>query len=291
MKNKTPFPIHQLMIACICLFALSSCGDLEQELFLNKDGSGRLETSMDVGELLGIGRSLENMGSDIDSVTDDFTIDTFTIQPEDEAKDAMQLFMEKVTDPAYDKNVDTTFTLYDAMPDSAKVSDPNPEMSKKINLRVQSPANSGDLKIGVIMNFRNVVELRDQIRYLQDLEKVSSVSGSAGLPIDSQTFLVFDTDMKAGWIKVDTIQYEDVAVGFGLNQDSTKSSEDEAMMEMMFGNSKIKSVIHVPGEVISCTNKDAILTKDNKVIVEQSFLEAMKAKRFNGFTIHFTPQK
>ena len=61
------------------------------------------------------------------------------------------------------------------------------------------------------------------------------------------------------------------------------------MIEMMFGNSKIKSVIHIPGEVLSCTNPNAILTKDNKVIVEYPMMDVIKKGKLDGYKVIFKP--
>lgn len=115
------------------------------------------------------------------------------------------------------------------------------------------------------------------------------VGGAGGM--QAETFLVFDADMKAGWIRFDTVDYSALAPEMGMSSDSLMSSEDMGMMEMMFGNTKIKSVIEVPGEVTSCTNKDAILTKDNKVIVEYGFVDVIKKGKVPGYTIYFTPKK
>jgi len=79
-------------------------------------------------------------------------------------------------------------------------------------------------------------------------------------------------------------------MGMGMTSDSVMGSEEASMMEMMFGNSKIKSSIQVPGEVTSCTNKDAILTKDNRVLLEYKFMDVMKKGKIPGYTIYFTPK-
>ena len=108
--------------------------------------------------------------------------------------------------------------------------------------------------------------------------------------MDSKTFMVFDADMKAGIIKVDTVYYTGFMEEMGLSQDTMMNSEDLSMLEMMFGNSKIKSVIHVPGEVISCSNPDAILTKDNKVMLEYPMMDIIRAGKIDGYSVQFKPQ-
>jgi hypothetical protein len=275
----------------IILVLFSSCGDLKQDLYLKADGSGRLETTMDIGELIGMAKSLENIGSDVDTFTDDFMIDTVVQAPDTSVKDPMQSYIEMITDPIHDKNVDTSFSLISIMPDSVRNKNSRPDLTSKMMVRLKSPANSGDLTVGIIMDFANTAELKDEIRLLQELNSSSNSISSTGLNMDTETFMSFETDMKEGWIRVDTVQYSDITSGFGMSQDSSTMIENDGMLEMMFGNSQIRSTIHVPGEVISCSYEGAILTKDNRVIVEQPFLEVIRRGHFDGFTIRFSPQK
>lgn len=277
---------------------LSSCGDIEQNLVLNANGSGTLETSFDVGEMMGMMKGMGEMG---DLQNDDVTISSgepadSTLTVTEEPKDPMELIIEKVTDPAYSRDFDTLISFISIMPDSVKQKETRMDLVSKINLRMRSPAYSTSLIMGVVMNFDNKAQLDELVKYIETMDNSSSTGmlpGMGGGGMQSETFLVFDADMKAGWIRVDSIDYSGMAPEMGMSGDSTNtmSSEDMGMMEMMFGNSKIKSVIHVPGEVISCSNKDAILTKDNKVIIEYSFMEALKKGKVPGYTINFTPKK
>ncbi|MDQ3016433.1 MAG: hypothetical protein M3R25_06925 [Bacteroidota bacterium] len=283
-----------IAFSMLMLGLLTSCGDLNQNLYLKSDGSGTLETTFDVGELMSMAKGFGGMAMDMDSVTDDNIVDTFQTTPA-APKDAMTLFMEKITDPAHDQDVDTLISFADIMPDSIRQKDTRPDLTRKMAIRLISPANSGNLTIGMVMNFVNTTELREMVSYMKNIDQQPELMPGSPMGIETDNFLVFDADMKAGWIRVDTILYTDLAaqmdmgMGMGMSGDSTMSSEDMGMMEMMFGNSKLKTVIHVPGEVMSCTNSMAILTKDNKVIVEQPFMDVIKNGKFNGFTIHFKP--
>ena len=166
-----------------------------------------------------------------------------------------------------------------------------------MKIHLTSPANSASLVFGIVMDFKNDKELQEMIQYLESMDTGGTGSmlsaGGTGGGLDAENFMVFEADMKKGIIKVDSMDYSGMASGMsmGMSSDTTAGSEDMAMMEMMFGNTKIKSTIHVPGEVISCSNKDAILTKDNKVIVEYLFMDVLRKGILLGYTIQFTPAK
>lgn len=284
------------IMGILTMTVLTSCGDIEQHLILNANGSGTLETSFDIGEMMGMMKGMGEMG---DLQNDDVTLSTgepsdTTVSAPEEPKDPMELLIEKVTDPAYNRDFDTLISFISIMPDSVKQKETRMDLVGKINLRMRSPASSSSLIMGVVMNFDNKAQLDELVKYIETMDNTSSsgmLPAMGGGGMQSETFMVFDADMKAGWITVDTTDYSGMAPEMGMSGDSLMSSENMGMMEMMFGNSKIKSVIHVPGEVISCSNKDAILTKDNKVIIEYSFMEALKKGKVPGYTINFTPKK
>ena len=155
-----------------------------------------------------------------------------------------------------------------------------------------SPANSPNLTIGLVADFDSPRQLKDIMHYMENLDEQPEMMSSAGpAGLQTKSFLIFEADMKAGWIQIDSIKYGDLASEFGMSKDTASGSEGLGMMQMMFGNSKIKSIIHVPGEVLSCTNPDAVLTKDNKVMLEYNFLDVIRKGSIPGFTIHFKPGK
>jgi hypothetical protein len=291
------------VLAAILLTGLTSCGDIEQNLKLNADGSGTLETSFDIGEMMGMVKGMGDMGEMIEGEDEDEEgdINLSESQPADSSlampqvvKDPMELLMEKITDPAYDRDFDSLISFVSLMPDSVKQKEKRMDLVNKINLRLRSPAKSSSLIMGVVMNFDNKDQLDELVEYMEGMDNNSATGmmpsvGGGGM--QAETFLVFDADMKAGWIRFDSVDYSALAPEMGMSSDSLMSSEDMGMMEMMFGSTKLKSVIEVPGEVISCTNKDAILTKDNKVIVEYGFMEIVKKGKMPGYTIYFTPKK
>ncbi len=246
----------------------------------------------DMGDLSDMSEDEEGEEGDI-NLSENQPVDTAVAMPE-EVKDPMELLMEKITDPAYDRDFDTLISFVSLMPDSVKQKETRMDLVNKINLRLRSPAKSASLIMGVVMNFDNQAQLDELVKYMENMDNNSATGmmpsvGGGGM--QAETFLVFDADMKAGWIRFDTVDYSALAPEMGMSSDSLMSSEDMGMMEMMFGSTKIKSVIEVPGEVISCTNKDAILTKDNKVIVEYGFVDVIKKGKVPGYTIYFTPKK
>lgn len=294
MKNTYAF-IYPAMLVVSMLLGLTSCGDLEQHLKINADGSGLLETSIDVGEMMSMTKSMGDMGS---LNSEDVTISTgepkdSTSAAAEEPKDPMQSIIDKVTDPAYALDFDTLIPLTTIMPDSVKAKVQNPALLDKIVIRLKSPANSSSMIMGVRLNFDNKKQLEDLTTLLKSMDEnpAGMVSPLGGNGLKSESFLSFDADLEKGILRIDTADYSGMAEEMGMSSDSLMTSEDLNMIQMMFGNSNIKSVVEVPGELISCSNPDAILTRDNKVILEYSFMDVIKKGYIPAYTIQFKPRK
>jgi hypothetical protein len=275
---------------------LTSCGDIQQDLYLKADGSGKLEASFEIGEMMSMMKGFDDVNVSDVTLEEGATPDTIKSQPMIK-QDPMDALMARITDPAHNVDFDTMIALLSIMPDSVKAKQKNTDLIKTTYMRIQSPANSDELTVGIVIDFKDQKHLHDIIHYLDTMDNSAMAmspggpAGGAGFP--KETMLTFHADMKSGLIRVDTTDFGNVTaeMGMGMPGDSLMGGEDMGMMEMMFGNSKIRSVIHVPGEVLSCSNKDAILTKDNRVIVEHKFMEVIETGKVPGYEIRFTPKK
>ncbi len=281
----------------VLLTGLTSCGDISQDLKINADGSGVLETTFDIGEMMGMMKGLQGAGLNDVTVEDEPSFDINLSDPASPAEpvDPMQSVLDMVTDPSYTRDFDTLFSFLSIMPDSVREKETRPDLAKKLSLRIKSPARSSNVTFGIVMQYDSEAHLRELVDYMDKMDEgsaggVMAAAGPGGL--QSESFLVYTSNLKEGWIRFDTVDYGGIAGEMGMSGDSSvMSSEDLGMMEMMFGSSKIKSVIHVPGEVTSCTHPDAILTKDNRVILEFGFMDILRKGKLDGYTIYFTPKK
>ena len=290
--NLRPTLLSIATLGILTVLGLSSCGDIEQNLTIKGDGSGRLETSFDVGEMMSMMKGFGDAGVEDETISTDQEADTTQAAPEP-PKDPMQMLIDKVTDPENAQEFDTTMSLVSILPDSVKQTEARPDLMNKFSVRMKSPANSSDLTIGLVMDFDNPAQLKEMVNYMATRDNSGSSLMATASPggMQSENFLVFEADMKAGWIRFDSVDYSGMAEQFTMSSDSMTSGEDTGMMEMLLGTTKVRSIIHVPGEVTSCTNKTAIITKDDKVIVEYGLMDAIKQGKIPGYTIHFKPGK
>ena len=191
MKHITS--IRVLSILAICsIFGLTGCGDIISDLQINPDGSGKLETTFDVGDLMSMAKGFQGMGTDSTNFTDDTIHEPVIVAP-DTSSDPMKLFIEKITDPSYARDVDTLMSIESIMPDSIKTKQPHPEFTKKLSLRVVSPANSPNLTIGIVANFDNPGQLKEMMEYMEKLnDKPDMMAGAGPMGFQTKSFLLFE---------------------------------------------------------------------------------------------------
>jgi hypothetical protein len=290
-------PAHALTVifafSLFALISLSSCGDFQHEIVIHPDGSGTIEASFDLGEMMSMMKGFDDAGVPDDTISDDdIHEDTSTMLEPEKAKDPMQQIMDKVTDPNYAQEFDTLLSFAQIMPDSVITKETRMDLVNRFSMHMKSPANSSDLTIGLMIKYDNLKQLHEITNYLDTFSSQEKVMpGMMGGGINKSTFYLYDADLKEGWIRFDSMDYSSFNTEMGMTSDSTSGSEDLGMMQMMFGNSKIRTIVHVPGEVKSCTNKDAVITKDDQVIIEYDFLDVLKKGKVEGFTIKFKPRK
>src|SRR5690606_11360089 len=135
--------------------------------------------------------------------------------PEEE-KDPMQQLIEKVTDPAYPRDFDTLIAFTSIMPDSVRKAEKRMDLAEKLKLRITSPANSASMAFGIVMDVDSPAQLKELVTYMENMHSTTPGivpnSGSGGLK--SESFMVFEADMKAGWIRFDDVDYSEMAGEF-----------------------------------------------------------------------------
>ena len=173
---------------------MTSCGDIEQNLILNADGSGSLETSFDVGEMMSMMKGMGDMGNltneDV-TISADQPADTTMVKVA-EPKDPMQAIIDKVTDPAYGHDFDTLMSFISIMPDSVKAKRNRMDLANKIFMRMKSPANSSSLMMGVVMNFDNKAQLA---KWSNMWRRWTIVQSNAFMPVS----VVEECNQKPSW--------------------------------------------------------------------------------------------
>jgi hypothetical protein len=223
-------------------FVLSSC-QFSEHIYLNEDGTGKMEFRFD--------------GSEI-----------------------MQMAGDKMTGDSGNKDVDSTFTfkeVFEAKKDSiALLSKAEQSQLKAIeNFTVHMLTNEAEKKFNmeVSTNFKKPNELKDMFTALSMLGNLNT-KGAAKLNDPTNPFAAMaeggNTDLNFSF-KKGVFKREAKVIDKDL-QEKRKDSLGE--LAIMFANSKYKVNYHLPRRVKSISNDKALFSADGKtVIIEYGLMD------------------
>lgn len=261
MKMKVLFPF------LLCVLIIAACSPTTSELWLNKDGSGKSVTTIDLTEyfdMLGPMVSSMDMGVDGDSISGEVLSNKMFEEGED---------------------TDSTVVFYDIMPDSIKEILDHPEHMKSIKMHIKTNAAEKVGFLKLIVDFKNT----DHFNAIKDELEKSKGDQSDGMMMGSDDemdnmFEDFQHDLKEKLIVFPETDLsgeldDDPSMSFLYEKlDSlehyAEGSEQLAMLEMFFG-SDMEYIVHAPGKIKSCSVEDADI--DGKTVrFKVNLLECLK---------------
>jgi hypothetical protein len=269
MKN---IKTTQLFFFLFILMTAFSCTPEKTEIWYEKDGAGKMEITMDLGEMASmVGGMMEGMDE----------------SGGDKPKKDMWGKGEKI---------DSTMNFYAMMPDSVKETMTNPELLKKFNMHMNIDSEKEYAKIKMELSYDSADEMKEILMALQEMQskqKGGMMAAAGGDSDISAMFNGFEADLKNGIIRMDGADMSDMKDDpeFGemiaMLEDPEKSEDPEmaAMMQMMFGGD-VETIVHAPGKILFTNDMDAIIN-GNTVTFKDNIIELMKSEKAMGRVIKF----
>lgn len=256
MKN-----IHKLypFLLLFALLSVISCSPEKTEIWYEKNGGGKIEVTLDMGEMAtGIMQSMDENGGD-----------------------------KPPKDPwANEENIDSTTNFYTMMPDSVKETLSNPDMLKRFNLNMKVDTKKEYAKMKMTVDYDSAEQLEEILKAIKEAQsknKSGKMAAADGGDTDlSAMFEGYNIDLKNGIIRLDAMDMSDMKDDpeFGEmlqmleNPEASEDPEMAMMMEMMFGGD-METVIHAPGKILFTNDRKAKID-GNTVTFTDNILEMMK---------------
>lgn len=253
-----------VVLSVVLLFTSTSCIDIVEEMFLNKDGSGKYMMRMDMSGMISMIKMMSSM--------EDFGEESGEESEEGEASEE-NVFDNLLTSK---EAVDSTMYLKDAAPELLAQFKDNPGFAKKVNIRMNADSDEGVFHIDFNLDFDNM----DDIDYFfKNFDKIAAMMGDdeEGGEMDMLGGMGGGADSPLSGIMGDGLtRYFDLQKRTLIRRDATQqemdseledlSAEDKQMMEMMFGDASYKAIYHFPGKVKKMTHREAMLSADKKTV-------------------------
>lgn len=273
-----------LLASILCALFLCSCSDFENEVWINEDGSGKMAMNYDMSPMLSMAAMAEGFKNAADSTQNGAKV----IEKEDNANELLSI-MDGISDPTKLKNIDTTFNLYEVMPDSIKQKVDNPKLLEKVSISMLTNKDQAKALMGLEISYDQMSQLEEIFLSLSKLSEASNKQ-QTNLEGLKEMMRSYEIDLKNGIITFPEQNFED-ALGEGLSQIDqvdldNMTEEEKAMMQMMLGESGMTMKVNLPGEVLSCNDPSAKI-EGNTVYFKDSFVDLVEKKKLKERVIKF----
>jgi len=282
----------KILFAFCLIGLLSSCSDVENEIWINKDGSGKIAIDYDMSSMLEMASMFEGMGEENghkDEKDEPNKSDKNKAKGLGDIK-SLDDIMDKLANPNSIDDIDTSFSAYSVMPDSIKNTIENPEAFKKINIAVLSDKSESLAKFGVTFEYDSSDEFHSIIKSLADLDK-DNTSAEKSKAMDKFKGMItnYEADLKKGIVTIPSQDFSDGLMDESLTGGKSLDNMDEesmGMMQMLFGDASIVTKMHLPGEILSCDDPTADIFGD-QIRFNDSFMDLVKNKKTKARVIKF----
>jgi len=245
------------LFLCLSIFTFTGCIEVVEELFLNKDGSGRYTVTMDMSALMeggGIRSMLKEFG-DLG-----------------ESSDSLEMGDIDLDEPL---EMDTVFTFQDA-PDSVREKFDDPELLSRMRMLLQVSEAEETMAFTFEFDFNELEEIGDFYDNLSTMqeENADMLGQQSGMLPMSQKVL-FE-------LKGRTLER------LPATETTTEmfSDEEKEFAQMMFAGANYTTIYHLPGKVKKATNPNAKV--DGKTVtIAVPMLEVIDGKAALEGTIKF----
>lgn len=269
--------ITLLLLSIIAFF--SSCSDFENNIYINADGSGKVNMKYDASEMVAMAEMMKGMeeGGEEEEIME-----------EENNEGDLNSMLSDLGNPGNLKDMDSTFTFYEVMPDSLKKSITNPDLLKNVSMTINTSRSEMTAVMGMEMKYKNLNELEQTFEMLKQMgdnkeEEKNQMESFKELIRD------YEADLEQGIV---VLPEQDFSGDFGEGTGSqdmdfdNMSEEETGMMNMMLGESGYVTTIHLPGDVTSCDDVDAVID-GNTITIRDTYITLMKENKFKARTIKF----
>ncbi len=276
--------LRYLIYLLLTTIIASSCSDYENNIYINEDGSGKVTMRYDASEML----SMMEMMKGIEEGTEQENKEQDMNEEMDIEADGLGAIMDGLGNPSNMKDIDSTFTFYDVMPDSLMQAVEDPELLKKVSMTINTNKTNMTAIMGMDMQYDNLDQLQDIFETMKVLGD-NTDSEESKLGNFKELIRNYDADLKKGIVILPEQDFSGDLGGDMGNEDidfSNMSEEEAGMMQMMFGNSGFVTTLHLPGEVISCDDAEATI-EGNTVTIRDDYMTLMKDQKMKARTVKY----
>jgi hypothetical protein len=206
-------------LCIVSVFSLTSCITIIEEIFLNKDGSGKFLLTLDLSAVMGMKEMLAGKLSTTNS-------------------DSSSFLQEKFDSIIY----------FSDMKDSVRRTLSYPHLVEKGHLQLKGDEEENVMQVTIHFPFANLEEIN---QFQQDIHRYGAGGVNKQMNPD---FLGYQTTFSGA---KKSIQRQTIFSEAKEMKEEDKLTE--SMAKMMFATARVKTIYHLPGKIKSTTIPGAII--------------------------------
>lgn len=217
MKNQEPMKVQHVLIVLLLAITSSSCINIFEDIFLNKDGSGRYELRFDLGAMMN--------NPMLEGLMDEFGSDST-------AQEEVNIFGTTAED--------TIVSMLSIAQEAGQTVD-RPEFWKDVMMRTKMDEESGEFYLKFTVPFAELDDISYFYENFQDYmpaDGENEMFGQGGVLPSALSFTLKRRELTR-------------STGFGgASEEMAEMDEQEKqMMSMFFTGATYETVYHLPGRV------------------------------------------
>lgn len=291
----------RIFLFCSAILLLLSSCSMEMETTLNADGSGEESFTLDMSSMSQLAGLFEGaMESDTlneqvleDNIDKNLNEEEVMKILEGETEEEDFNLSKIISNPASMGNLDTTFVLYETLTDSLRGL-PNAELMKNVKFIIVGDSVTDKSTLGFNLKFASQEEriaIRQELPNFIGRDGEEEKMNNTGTPNLSDNLFgeQEQIDLKRGLIIIPAMAMDEEEES--EEEEIDMSDEDtKAMMNMFFGDSGIKSIYHLPGEIEFTSDPEAVI-EGKTVTFYTSFTQLMEGDGTPKRVIKFKPKR
>lgn len=243
------------ILAILMTLFIASCA-ITEELWIEKNGSGKYEMLMDMGQVYPMIAMMDTTGSMDDVEAQDTTI-FFSAFAESDSFDLSAL--------------------------------DRPELLEKVSVRIKMDPTESEMMFGMITEFDYLEEIREiyeQVSKIQNLKKAKDENPAS---MENILDLAKEEGVGFSWKKGKLSRTPQTMDDEELKEMGSEDMDPEemAMMKSMFGNMEMKTIVHLPGKVKKVSDPNAKIVDKKTVIFTYDLFEIMEKGEYGAFEITY----
>lgn len=259
--------LKRLILFFSVIFLLVSCGDYTQDLRFNKDGGGTFVIDVDASEMIGLLEMMSQMETD-------------STKKKEPADFMASLFL------GAEEILDTTISMYDAVPDSLRQELSHPEYAKDVFTYIKADKVKETLGVGIKINFSDLEDLGHKYDYLEELQKKNNGAGKQQMPeatnMISSKYFKENFHWKGKSLSVDNFELPKEE----MEAYQSMPENERSMLEMMMKNMNFTQKYTFPGKIKEVKGDIKYTIEGESTLVMPLDLKSyMESGKLSGFEV------